>query len=511
MPKDRELGNYATHTDGNQMTDWSISMAKSTNRMTSAIASVAALWLATGAWAFYWELDVKEPVTYAEEIFGGANPGNLDLALAGDDTNTTNGRQGTRVELQLVLPDQTNIENGAQAEVTFTISGAVFGQGINWTDIDTGSDLTKVAGSIGNGRAGDSSVAVKIGTAGVTGTTGAENNATVTLYLGSLEGAAGLASGDASVTASASVRVTAGGSSNFPDKVETPTASSNVIADSEKAWTVAPQGRLVLRGWINLDDRTKLVPVFASDSSTLAWIRLLGSSGPKEADGKTFFHSGAGSRANIYVNVSGMIRDTDSVFVDLDRDGKISAGEGLDITNGVASKGFRPRQFTTGGSRPVYYTPSGETDLKHGTFNTNISIEYEDDSLVDPEAVSFVSQLAYFQVRTTHALPNAAFNDVVRVRITCEAAGDRESAGVHIPGDMCTVFLDCNGQDGMEYFGELGSISAGARTVLQAEDIAEVLGIDAWAGSLSCDVLSYYHKVSVQVLVRSDQQLHRLF
>ena len=76
---------------------------------------------------------------------------------------------------------------------------------------------------------------------------------------------------------------------------------------------------------------------------------------------------------------------------------------------------------------------------------------------------------------------------------------------------MCTVFLDCNGQDGMEYFGELGSISAGARTVLQAEDIAEVLGIDAWAGNLSCNVLSYYHKVSVQMLVRSDQSLHRLF
>ena len=105
-----------------------------------AIAAVAALWLATGAWAFYWELDVKEPVAYAEEIFGGANPGSLDLALAGDDTNTTNGRQGTRVELELVLPDQTNVENGAQAEVTFTISGAVFGRGINWTDIDTGSD-----------------------------------------------------------------------------------------------------------------------------------------------------------------------------------------------------------------------------------------------------------------------------------------------------------------------------------------------------------------------------------
>ena len=403
--------------------------------------------------------------------------------------------------------------------MTFTISGAVFGRGINWTDIDTGSDLTKVASSIGNGRAGDSSVAVKIGTTGVTGTTGAESDATVTLYIGSLEGAAGLASGDASVTASASVRVTAGGSSNFPDKVETPTASSNVIADSEKAWTVAPQGRLVLRGWINLDDRTKLVPVSASDSSTLATIGLLGSSGPKEADGKTFFHSGAGSRANIYVNVSGTIRDTDSVFVDLDQDGKIGAGEGLDIANGVASKRFGPGQFTTGGSRPVYYTPGGETDVKPGIFNTEISIEYDDASLVDPEAVSFVSQLAYFQVLAYSIpipipipIPNAASNDITEVRITCEAAGGRVISGIQIPGDMCTVFLDCNGEDGMEYLGELGStIGAGERRVLRAADIGQALGIDSRAGGLSCNVLSCYHKVSVQVLVRQDQSLQRLF
>ena len=281
--------------------------------------------------------------------------------------------QGTRVELQLVLPDQTNIENGAQAEVTFTISGAVFGQGINWTDIDTGSDLTKVGGSIGNGRAGDSSVTVKIRTTGVTGTTGAESNATVTLYIGSLEGVAGLASGDASVTASASVRVTAAGSSNFLDKVETPTASSNVIADSEKAWTVAPQGRLVLRGWINLDDRTKLVPVFASDRSTLAWIRLLGSSGPKEADGKTFFPSGAGSRANIHVNMSGMIRDTDSVFVDLDQDGKISAGGGGGTAS--SSRTASPRRVSgLGNSRQGVLGPSTTRPVAKPTSSTEPSI-----------------------------------------------------------------------------------------------------------------------------------------
>ena len=164
----------------------------------------------------------------------------------------------------------------------------------------------------------------------------------------------------------------------------------------------------------------------------------------------------------------------------------------------------------------VNYAPGGETDLKPGTFNTKISIEYDDDSLVDHEAISYTAGLTYFGVRPmtrAFAILNAGLDEVARVRITCEAAGDRASAGVHVPGDRCTVFLDCNGQDGMEYFGELGAtISAGATTVLHAEDIAEVLGIDSWAGGLSRNVLSYFHKVSVQVLVRhQNQTLHRCF
>ena len=65
----------------------------------------------------------------------------------------------------------------------------------------------------------------------------------------------------------------------------------------------------------------------------------------------------------------------------------------------------------------------------------------------------------------------------------------------------------------MEYLGELGStIGAGEKRVLRAADIGQALGIDSRAGRLSCNVLSYYHKVSVQVLVRQDQTpLHRLF
>ena len=60
-------------------------MAKNTNRAASAIAYVAALVLATGAWAAHWEMYSNNPVTYAKEIFGGDDPGSTGLTLRVDD------------------------------------------------------------------------------------------------------------------------------------------------------------------------------------------------------------------------------------------------------------------------------------------------------------------------------------------------------------------------------------------------------------------------------------------
>ena len=67
------------------------------------------------------------------------------------------------------------------------------------------------------------------------------------------------------------------------------------------------------------------------------------------------------------------------------------------------------------------------------------------------------------------------------------------------------MFLDCNEQNGMARFGELGdAIAAGATAHLNETAIGEVLGIDTWAGRLSCDILSAVSTpISVQVLVRS--------
>ncbi len=499
-------------------------MAKNTNRVASAIAYVAALGLATGAWAAHWELDVDQPVTFAKEIFGGDDPNDLDLALKGDDEDASNGRQGTRVELHLVLGDPANTEgiqsvvaDDAEAEVTLTIAGAVFGEAVDWTDITTGvpggsaGSFTKMTGSRSGGLAGDTSVSVKVSSTALTGTGGPVDGGLINFYIGSLEGAGALANAG-KVTASASVTVTAGpDTNNFPtafvarkqvlgdnpatgDVTETDfevtSASSAVIADSAQAMMFGSTSGET--GDIDLEDRAKL------DGGTQVLVGGITSTpnpGAYNADGKTMFSATAGTEADIHVTVSGMIRDTDTVYFDTNGNKKMDAKEALEIEDGVATGSYR---LGTGGD--AYFVPDGETAMQQGMLNGTYTVEYDATSVVDPKAVTSTGMLVYSGVdmqARAYAIPPASHADTGNVRLKCEATGDA----------MCTVFLDCNEQDGMTRFGELGdAIPAGATEHLGGADIAEVLGIDDWTGRLSCDVLSA-DSVSVQVLVRSGESL----
>lgn len=510
-------------------------MAKNTNRVASLIAYVAALGLATGAWAAHWELDVEEKVTYAKEIFGGDDPGGLDLTLKSDDEDNTNGRQGTRVQVQLVLANtqdtvntgglQSAVGANSEAEITLTIAGAVFGEAVDWTDITTGrvgetdNVLTKVTGSRKDGRAGDSSVTVKFNNSpgalsGPSDTSpGAEiEGAVINFYIGSLEGAAGLA-GAGKVTATASMTVTSGpDTDNFPTEfaarkptlgdnpatteateVETDfllrRGSSAVIADSANAMTFMPTAGVA--GSINVEDRAKLQ---AGTQVLVGGITHTSNMMAVQEDGTTSFASGKGMDANVHVTVEGMVRDTDTVYFDRNGNMKMDAKEGMTIENGVATGSF---SLVNGNA---YWMPDGETAMTQGTLKGTYAVEYDATSVVDPKAVTSSAMLTYHDVMMqarAYAIPPASHADEGNVRLKCEATGD----------DMCTVFLECNEQDGMSHFGELGdTIAAGATEHMTGGDIADVLGIDDWMGRLSCDVLSA-DAVSVQVLVRSGDSL----
>ena len=503
-------------------------MAKNTNRVACLIAYVAALGLATGAWAAHWELDVAQPVTFAKEIFGGDDPNGLDLTLMSDDTDTTNGRQGTRVQVQLVLADPANTEGlqsaldaNSEAEMTLTIAGAVFGEAVDWTDITTGAVggtgnvLTKVTGSRKDGRAGDTSVTVKIAGTAQTGTGGEVDGGVVNFYIGSLEGAGGLA-GAGKVTASASVTVTAGAdTNNFPTTLapreptlgdnpdtgdttetdfETRPKSSAVIADSATARAFKAIGGVP--GTINLEDRAKL-------GAAATQLKVGGiepdpeksNADAYEANGEMKFASNLGMQADVEVEISGMVRDSDVVYFDRNGNGKMDAKEALEIEDGVATGSF---PLGTGGT--AYFVPDGETAMQSGTLSGTYAVEYDATSVVNPAAVKSSAMLTYHDVTRqarAYAIPNLMHTDDGNVRLKCEAMGDA----------MCTVFLDCNEQDGTPRFGELGAtIDAGETRHMTEEDIADVLGIDDWSGRLSCDVLSA-NQVSVQVLVRSGESL----
>ena len=503
-------------------------MAKRTNRVASAFAYVAALGLAFGASAAHWELSTTGNVTYAAEIFG-EDAATMELTLGTyDDMGTTDfaDDEGTYVDLALVVPGGPINNNpnpngedgsvGAESEifVTITLKGATFGNTVQINDFETqGDNLNIVNGSKTGGRVGDRSVSVGFKAEGEILDTGPQitldaGRPTIRLILSSIRGAAGLATPKSTVTASALVDLvgTATTGEDFPIDVTPPgerddddpdsvgatrgghkddkgfkfKAVDNVIASSVQSYAFgASRGGV---GPINLDDRTKI------KGAQVALASLTLAKTPAQTANNDAVFDGAG---NVKVNVSGDIpvNDDDIVFYDLDGDKKMTENEMLDVADGAASGTFRATPST------VYYAPGGEDDLKAGMLTATFNVLFDTTSSVNPGEAKGSGTLIYDGVAAearAYAIPNPArMDDIGNVRIRCET------------GTACTVFLSCGGQDGTDYFGEVGEIDGGATMVLQSQAIADMLGADdGWMGRLSCDVLSS-GDASVQVLVRS--------
>ena len=486
-------------------------MARNTNRVASAFAYVAALGLAFGASAAHWELSTSGDVTYASEIFG-EDAATMELTLATDDADTGDAfdmNEGTYVDLAMLVPGGTVADN-SEITVTVTLNGATFGNTVQINDFKTqGANLSIVNGSKKDGRVGDRSVSVGFEATGAVSGAGPEasdddGRPTIRLILSSIEGATGLATPKSKVTASASVELvgTAGGNMvDFPTDVTPPGVrndpltdadesmkdgkpvfkpADNVIASSVQSYDFGATGGGM--GPITLDDRTKIT------GSQVALASLTRTVTPAQVADNDAVFDGAG---NVKVSVSGDIpvNDDDIVFYDLDGDKKMTDNEMLDVDDGAASGTFRATPST------VYYAPGGEEDLKAGMLTATFNVVFDTTSSVNPGEEKESGMLIYDGVSAearAYAIPNPArMDDIGNVRIRCEA------------GTACTVFLSCDGQDGTDYFGEVGEIEGGATMVLQSQAIADTLGADdGWMGRLSCEVLSS-GDATVQVLVRS--------
>jgi hypothetical protein len=523
------------------------SMVKNTNRVASAFAYVAALGLAFGASAAHWELSVANTVTYATEIFGEGSA-DTELSLSADDAGTTGINEATRVELALVLPtdvvdnpDTTDVDEtdndanrdvgeGAEMTVTFTLKNAVFGNTIGIGDFDTSmaSNLNIVNGSKKGGRAGDDSVSVELIAGGLDNNNDedVDTTSTITLTLESLEDAAGLGrvpdprdptDKAPTVTISAEVESTGRRSDradtelvDFPEQVCRPMdvagcrgtprpPAMNVVATSAQAVAITGTGGNTGNDEAKIDraDRTSLAKgAERIHVATLGIAITDDPSVPVQDDGETAFTLSDSGRGDVSVAVIGNVRDTDTAFFDRDADGKMDDGEALDVGGGAASESFR-LDGTKSGAR-VYVVPDGDTMIERGEFLTIFSVEYDEPTNQNPGSAYAVAVLQYDGIAfrsSAYAIPgpdNEA-TDVANVRLKCEAS----------TFSTCTVYLDCDAQDGTSYFGQVPTkLSGGVTEHLTSAEIADLLGVDTWEGRLSCDVLAT-SATSSQVLVRT--------
>ena len=396
--------------------------------------------------------------------------------------------------------------------MTYTLHGAAFGDSVSLVDFEshlTNPQLPGVLKPSGkkDGLSGDKSVTVTFKPDSAIEVMGFPG--TRRLFLGfrlpALEGAERLATptdtdegrhpfykGRHPVYISAEVSVSemaSAGNESFPENVvfygeEIPSDFGAPVAKSAQAFTFT--GIDGAGGAISLEDRTEL---HEDDKAVPLGGLSLGTATerPSGADGMPFTigDSGAGQ---INITVKGGFNEGDTVFFDQDGDGKIGEKETLDVDGGIAegSFGFDDAFLDADGvqvdsPRILYYVPAGEENLKRGVYRTEFGLEYDRVSHVTPEEQKTTARLEYAGVSRAYAIiPNPGMIEITRLRIGRDAP------------QGCTVFLACDAQTGMRYFGELsGMIDSGATEVLRAEDIANVLGADdGWDGLLSCEVLS---------------------
>ena len=498
-------------------------MAKRTNRAASALAYVAALGLAFGASAAHWELSTANDETFASEALGD-DAGSTELTLKVDNA-ATEANEATHVNLALVAPD--DVGANSEVTVTFTLTGALFGQTVQISDFKSSKpELVVVNGTKEGGRAGDDqSVSVRFKAMAAIGNAGAnltddEMRPTISLNITEIEGAAGLARPKSSVTIAAEVELygttTEDGASDFPIGKATPPGFRDDNLDPATGPHLDDDGNFKFKavdyklassvlgveykstpgavGQIMIDDRTKLV----GGSVVLGSFDSTPHQTAKDAKGNTFSKT-TGAEANISITVEGgNISEGDTIHFESDGEKGVGDKEKLAINGSVATGSFRLDHDSL--PSMVHYTSGAENELGRGSFTTTFQVVYDSAGTKDPAAAMAMASLEYAGVdmkARAYAIPNPDNMDTGNVRIKCEAGGML----------TCTTFIECDLQEGGDaLFGEVGEIAAGATMHLQAGDIALLLGEDSWAGRLACDVLSD-RDVSVQVLVRSDNSL----
>ncbi len=247
----------------------------------------------------------------------------------------------------------------------------------------------------------------------------------------------------------------------------------------------------------------------------------------QQRDGRPFSLGRRGDgRGDLNVTVTGDFRAGDMVFLDLDGDRMPGSGEDLDLqADGSMQESFR-LDYVAGNPNALdgeageldreegvatmnlYYLPNGTDALRPGEYRTTLTLTTDSATVADK--VDFYSERLGRRVpfENRHTTSYTLTEDMqIAYAIPPQRAGDSGTVRVNCKGSTpCTLYLECDDQDGMSYFRQVAEPVQGRSTlVLTAEDLSDALdlGEGVWeTGRMSCTIHST-RDISVQQLTRS--------
>ena len=515
-----------------------------------ALFAVGALF-ASGAWA----QDQSRPVTLvqsvtdpyfvAAELMGSADGTVVQLGSAG-------GSAAPRPAVRLTLTDGADAQGTAvtasvvadnTAEVTFTLSGAVFAQNVGGSTLDLRAADDAVVNALSaevieGGAVGDGSVTFLIESTGATGVASGQRisfwvpdlrvtpttiGATSTTPPRPVVGVGIVAS----LVERRAVRGTAAGAVPFPmvvNAVDTPVPGTSDITNNVNnrwvlgLWNVVgiSMGDSTLnKATVALNNRKMFATsneTYTPQGSTVA-TRALGvgtlavSINRTTAAGATIYTldpsdpavEGTGDDAdldnslagNIDVVVKGTFKTGDMVLYGARR-------TSAKIADGMAAVSIPITAM--GGSTPFIYVPGGVDDLRPGEVTAVAMRNFSRAGNASGMPAMSMGTISYAGVEVeayAHGVVRGGGTDSSYVRVRC---ADARGA----PG--CVVFADCHDQMGNNYFEEAGSIPDGGTAVISSDQIAAALGGGWESGRGACEMMSNGN-LEVQHMVRSGHVL----
>lgn len=517
------------------------------------------------------EVCVKAGPTYALDLFGegsdeitlGYQPVEAEASAAAvvgppavaAKSCVAEGTNGPKVVIEFPAAVTAN----AEAEITYTVHGAVFADGIRNTDLvpmhNSGTITPRV---IAGGDDGDDTVtfSVEVGAApfayaagwspddqpnsGLAATdcdafgdyTHSDSRPLLAFMVPPLTDAAGAIT-STGVNVSVEVDPTGGGFSVFPARDQTlpdgpdagdardrDTGVRSLMSIGVERGMVPARGvglKATLmggEGTISPEMRETLVSSetglpLKRQQLKIADVTVEHNMGVAQSDGAPFSVANEPGRRNdgdgagvLMVTVAGDFRDGDMVFWD-NGNGKYDAGMEvdtmLDMSAGMASTEFGLDEIPLNAMNNIYYVPNGKDPLRSGSIATSFVVEFSNATNIPPTPGGSRSELNYLGARDAllaYAIAPPSNPDDSNVRVRCDKS------------TPCQVYFACDGADGMGYFGKMDD-KIGARMVhtLSAMELAEIIGADDadFAGRMSCEVIG--SSISVQVLTRSGDAL----